>query len=407
MFATATAADADELTSIALSDTDGRQTTACVVLGWLHFFRCACLATAARQAQMARALTFLAPVADNPAVLLDPLRSLIGPTANATAQEQVGTDMLRAVLETPDPYLVGAGITLMAAAVAATADDDPRAGNRIAMVIMGHQWRYQRTHRADDLERTIETGERAIRILRADHPDFAGILSNLGVAHQARYKRTGGIPDLTRSIELTETALAAHSADDPQRAVCLSNLADGYRHRSTRTGDLTDLGAAIDCAEQALVCTPAGQPEHADYLAKVGSVYFRRYERLGDVADLRRAIECAEQARTAAPEEHKPPTDLCVMYRERYQRFGDMADLHRAVESGELALAMVPEGDVRRAVPADMLNLACRHLYEASQDLAQLRRAIDYGRLAVATYPAGSLDDLFQGVSGRRRSAIV
>jgi len=392
LFATATTAEADEVASIASSGTDDRRTTACVVLGRLHFFRSTALAAAAKRAELAKALAFLAPLAGNPAVLPDPLRSLLGPTADATAQDQVGTDLLRAAFRTPDPDLLGAGITLMAAAVAATADDDPRAGARMAMLIVGHQWRYQRTHRADDLERTIETGERAMRVLGADHPEFAGILSNLGVAHRARYTRTGAMPDLTRSIELTATALAAHSADDPRRAACLSNLADGYRDRSSRTGDLADLGAAVDCAEQALACTPAGHPDHAGYLAKVGAVCFRRYERLGDVADLRRAIESEERARTAEPSLHRPPADLCVMYRERYQRFGDVADLHRAIESGEHALAMLPEDDVRRAGPASMLNLACRHLYEATEDLAHLRRAIGYGRLAVATYQAGSLD---------------
>ncbi|WP_254896764.1 CHAT domain-containing protein [Amycolatopsis sp. Hca4] len=172
----------------------------------------------------------------------------------------------------------------------------------------------------------------------------------------------------------------------------MSNLADGYRDRSFRTGDLADLAAAVDCAEQALACTPGGHPDHAGYLARVGAVYFRRYERLGDVADLRRAIESEERARTADPDLHRPPTDLCVLYRERYQRFGKVADLHRAIESGEQALAMLPGDDVRRAVPASMLNLACRHLYEATEDLAHLRRAIGYGRLAVATYETGSLD---------------
>ncbi|MGW3961515.1 CHAT domain-containing protein [Amycolatopsis sp. NPDC005003] len=393
LFSRAITADADEVTSIASSGTDDEQSTAArVVLGRLHFFRAAALAEEAKHAELARALTFLAPLSGNPAVLPDPLRALLGPTADATAQDAVGTDLLRAAFRTPDPYLLGAGITLMAAAVAATADDDPRAGARMAMLVVGHQWRYQRTHRADDLERTIETGERAMRVLGADHPEFAGILSNLGVAHRARYTRTGAMPDLTRSIELTATALAAHAADDPRRAVCLANLADGYRDRSSRTGDLADLGAAIDCAEQALACTPAGHPDHAGYLAKVGAACFRRYERLGDVADLRRAIESEERARAADPDLHRPPADLCVMYRERYQRFGDVADLHRAIESGEQALAMLPEHDVRRAAPASMLNLACRHLYEATEDLAHLRRAIGYGRLAVATYQAGSLD---------------
>jgi hypothetical protein len=279
LFASATTAEADEVASIASSGTDDRRTTACVVLGRLHFFRSTALAAAAKRAELAKALTFLAPLAGNPAVLPDPLRSLLGPAADATAQDQVGTDLLRAAFRTPDPDLLGAGITLLAAAVAGTADDDPRAGARMAMLIVGHQWRYQRTHRADDLERTIETGERAMRVLGADHPEFAGILSNLGVAHRARYTRTGAMPDLTRSIELTATALAAHSADDPRRAVCLSNLADGFRDRSSRTGDLADLGAAVDCAEQALACTPAGHPDHAGYLARVGAVCFRRNER--------------------------------------------------------------------------------------------------------------------------------
>lgn len=391
LFASATAADADELTSIALSDTDNRRPTACLVLGWLYFFRCAVLTTDAKHAELARALTFLIPVAGNPALLPEPLRELIGPAADPNAQDSVGTDLMRAFLRTPDPYLVGAAITLLSAAVAATADDDSRVGGRIAMVIMAHQWRYQRTQRADDLEGTIAVGERAIRIVRADHPDFAGILSNLGVAHRARFRRAGALPDLNRSIELTTTAVAAHSADDPGRALCLANLAESHLDRWNRTGDLADVAAAIDCAEQALARTPVGHPDHAGNLARLGSVHFGRYERFGDVADLRRAIELAEQARTAEPELDRPLANLCVMYRERYQRLGDVADLHRAVEAGERALAVLPDDDVSRAVPASMLNLACRRLYEATGDLAPLRRAIDYGWLAVAASPPGSL----------------
>lgn len=393
LFATAATVDAEALTPIALSDTDDGRASACLVLGWLHFFRYAALGQEAGDAQhreLARALTFLACLAGNPDALPNPLLALLGPAANAADQSRIGSELLGAYLRSPDPYLLDAGIMVMAAAVAATADDDPRVGSRIAMLIVGHQWRHQRTEHADDLERSIQVGERAIRILPAGHPELAGILSNLGVAHRARYECTWALPDLTRSIELTATALTAYAADDPRHAVCLSNLAHGYHHRSLRTGDRADMGAAIDCSERALACIPDGHPEHADYLAGVGAMYFHRYERFGDVPDLQHAIELQERAHTAKPDVPGPSANLCVMYRERHERLGDVTDLRSAVEAGERALAMLPGDDVRRAVPASMLNLACRHLYEATEEPAHLLRAIDYGRQAVAAHPAGS-----------------
>lgn len=392
LFATETTADADDLTPLALSDTDARRADACLVLGWLYFFRWSALATDTRNAELARTIAFFGRVADNPAAVPEPLRALIGPMADATVQDRVGSDLLRAASRTPDPYLIDAGILLLGAAVAATTSDNSRVGTRIAMLLIGHQWRYRRTRHLDDLKRAIETGEHAIRVLPADHPELPGILTNLGVAYQARYGRAEAMPDLARSIELTTKALTLFSADDPQRAACLSNLADTYAERSARTGDVADLNTAIDYAKRALALAPAGTPEHAGCLSEVGAIYFRRYERLGDVADLHRAIDFEERAHAMGPDLPKPLTDLCVMYRERYQRLGEVADVRRAIESGEQALAMLPDGDARRTVPASMLNLAYRYLHEATQEPAQLRRAIDYGRLAVATSPAGSPD---------------
>ncbi|MFK0249162.1 CHAT domain-containing protein [Amycolatopsis azurea] len=389
LFTTEVTADAAEVTPIALSGNDDQWAAACQVLGWWRFFRCSVLGTDDKYAELAKALVFFTRLADRPAALPEPVRALIGPAAEANAQAEMGRDLLLAGSRSPDPELLDAGIMLLSAATDA---GDPQAGSRIALLIVGLQWRYRRTRRMDDLERTIETGERAIRVLPTGHPERAGILSNLGVAYRSRHGRTDATADLTRSIELTTAAVTSSPGDAPLRAAGLANLADTYCDRSIRTGDVGDLGTAIDHAEQALALTASGDPDHASCLARVGSIRFRRYERLGDVADLRQAIDFEERALAAEPDLFKPSTDLCVMYRERYQRLGDVGDLRRAVESGERALASLPGDDARRAIPASMLNLACRHLYEATRDLAQLRRAIGYGRQAAAASPAGSPD---------------
>lgn len=395
LFTSAAVADADELAPLSLSpgadadaDADLRA-SACRLLGRWYFLRCTVAPSDTKQAELARSVTFLAAVAGDPAAIPDPLRVLLGPTASAAAQENTAGDLLRAAQHDADPYLLGAGIELMRAAAAD--DGDPRAGNRMAMLIVACQWRYRRTGRAEDLALAIETGERAIRVCGADHPELPGMLSNLGLAHRSRYERTGSVPDLTRSIDLTRTALAAYATGDPNRAVCLSNLGLCHLDRFASTGDLADLRAGIDCAEQALASTPDGHPGRARLMASLGAAYFRRYERTGQVDDLYNAISLAERAHTADPELPKPLSDLCVTYRERYQRLGDVTDLHRAVEAGERAFAAIPDGDPRGAAPASMLNLAYRYRYEALGDLTDLRRGIEYGRLAVTASPAGSL----------------
>lgn len=397
LFAAAATAEAGELALVALparagespAGDEGWRASACRLLGWWHFFRGAALPSDARQPELARAVLFLAEVAEDPAAVPDPMRAVLGPTANPTAQDNLGSELLRAAQRGTDRHLIDAGIILMRAAVAATADADPRLRYRLATLCIAYQWRYRRTDRGADLDSAIEIGERAVAISSADDPDFAGTRSNLAVGYRDRFERSGSLSDMARSTDLGREALAAVPADDPNRGGYLSNLGIGYLSRYRRTGDVGDLHEAIEFAEQAVACTPPGHPDHADYLTKLGAAYFRRYERTGQLADLQRAIESCERSltdermRTTVGDGHprrvKPLTDLCVGYRERYQRTGDVADLHRAIESGERAYAALSEDDPRRATPASNLNLAYRHRYERTGDPADLQRAIDFG----------------------------
>jgi uncharacterized coiled-coil protein SlyX len=93
--------------------------------------------------------------------------------------------------------------------------------------------RYRSTGDVSDLESALAMYERALATLEAtlgpEHPQVAGILSNLAGVTMERYRSTGDVSDLESALAMYERALATLEAtlgpEDPQVALMRSNVA--------------------------------------------------------------------------------------------------------------------------------------------------------------------------------------
>ncbi|WP_169334541.1 tetratricopeptide repeat protein, partial [Nocardia asiatica] len=211
-------------------------------LGWLHFCRHDALPADRNLPELARAIVFLGALAQYLEAIPEPLRVVLGVSAEASAQADLATRMLSHAETTTDPVLIHASISLLTAALAATP--------------AGH------------------------------HPDQARFLSNLGNAYQARFEHGGAIADLDRAIEAGKQAVATTSDDSPTRAGRLSNLGIAYWVRFEHGGAIADLDRAIEAARQAVATTTDGHLNRARFLCGLGNGYRARFEHGGVVADL-------------------------------------------------------------------------------------------------------------------------
>ena len=242
------------------------------------------------------------------------------------------------------------------------------------------------------LDAAIDLLGLAVAAIPPDDPDFAAILSNLGIARQERFGRAGNQDDLDAAIDTLRQAVAATPAGDPRRGGILSNLGRALRERYGRAGNQDDLDAAIDAYRQAAAVGPAGDPGRAGYLSDLGADLLRRFVRTGDLADLDAAIEALRQALEVSPAGHPGRiamlSNLGGSLKERFERAGNLADLDAAVDLLRQVAAATPAGDPDRAMVLSNLGMAVQARSERLGERADLDAAVDLYRQAVAAAPA-------------------
>ncbi|MGX6747264.1 CHAT domain-containing protein [Streptomyces xantholiticus] len=370
-------------------DENQRLAVARHAMEWLHLFRYAALPTGPDNPELARAIIFFQPLADNPDMIPEALEVLVGPTADADTQADVAADLLNHAMNVTDAPLLDAGISLLAAAVAGTLEDNPERGRYLSELSLALRERYERSGVLDDLEQAVILGEQAVGVTPDGDPNRAGRLSNLGNRYRQRYQRTGVLDDLERAVEVGQRAVEAPSDDPSDRAMYLSNLGLAYQERYARSGVRDDLERAIALGEQAAAATTDGHS--APYLSNLGLAYQQRYQRTGVLDDLERAVEVGQRAVEAPSDD---PSDramylsnLGLAYQQRYQRTGVLDDLERAVEVGEQAVEAVPEPHLNREKYVVNLGLAYLERYVRSGVLDDLEQAIALGEQTVAAIP--------------------
>ncbi|MCQ6244673.1 CHAT domain-containing protein [Streptomyces malaysiensis] len=281
---------------------------ACRAIGWLHYHRFNVSPGDAALVDLAKAAFFLSSVAEDPDLVPERMRTLIGPTAVVETRAGLAGSFLTRASETGDLALLNATIDILMLFIADTAHDRVERATMLSDLGIAFQVRHSLTGQFDDVMRAIDVGEPAVAAIPPDHPERARCLSDLSLAYGAWCRRSGLAEHGDRAIELGEASVAAASADDVDRPRFVSNLGHAYTARFERTKTVADVDRAAELLEQALVATPADHPQRAALFANLSSDYRARHAHTGSPEDRERAIAAAEQAVAAAPANHPERT---------------------------------------------------------------------------------------------------
>jgi tetratricopeptide (TPR) repeat protein len=380
------------------------------VIGTLHFLRYA--ASAPQDiAELARAIVFLAPLADDPVSIPPELHQVLGSQADVAVQATLGTVLVSHASTGADPVLLEAAVLLFGFAVAATPDDHPYRGPTLYNLGEASLQRFYRTGAPGELDRAVDAGEQAIATVRDDDPNLAMYLNNLGLIYRERHQHAGAREDLERAVNAGEQAVAAADGDDPHQAMYLTNLGLAYHERFEVEGTVADLQRAVEIGEQAVAAASQADPNRGAYLSNASIAYRQRFLTNGTLDDLERAVDLAERAVAATPHDNPKRSahlsNLGVTYRERYKRLGMPADLERVIEVGEQAVAATPEAHPDRSAPLANLGLAYHERYARTGTVADLDRAIDLAEKSIAEtssdhlYRVGLMTNLGSGYAER------
>lgn len=356
--------------------------SACSTLGLFH-----CRRYDARGDLVDLAKAVVCFVADDHS-LVTPLDRLIGPAADPEEQARLGAQLLEASSPNDEDALLDASVFLLAAS-----REDP------SSLCLAYRLRYERTASADDLDRAIETGEKAATL--APGPD---LWMQLAEAYELRHAARSDPTDLRRMIELFEHALQVD-----ERAH--TKLGTAYLLRYEQTGDVEALEKAVRHGEQGADPIPLSAALLRSFkrrnslpdlvkaaalvaedklseanLAGVISVLLTKYEYCGDQSDLGRAVRLGDQVFATLRDDHqRRPEILRAISQALHQRYlttGTEADLNRATTLARWAFhALSPRQPHFAEVAA---NLATIHLslYARTGVLAELDRAVELAETA-------------------------
>ncbi|MCX4091390.1 CHAT domain-containing protein [Nocardia sp. alder85J] len=364
------------------------------VLGWLYACRFSVTSGDAGLSELARAVIYLEASADDPGMIPESLRAVLGASAQPGDQVTVAARMLqRAGAGSDHVALLQAGVILFGAASAALPGDHPHRAAYLSNLGIAHMRLFERTGAPADADRAIEILEQSVAITPANHPNRMGYLLNLGATYLRRFDAGGAMADADRAIELGRQVVAAIPLRNPDRAPALSNLAGAYRARFRRSGETTDLNGMIATDEQMVGATPFRDPGRPRLLSILGAEYRERFHRDAAAIDLDRSIEALKEAVATAspgdPDRASYLSDLGGGYGARFDRDRLAVDLDRAVDVLTQAVAATPPG--HSGYPAYLSNLgnAHRRRFEQTGAPVDLDQAIEIGGRAVTAMPSG------------------
>ncbi|MEV5714740.1 CHAT domain-containing protein [Amycolatopsis mediterranei] len=313
---------------------------------------------------LAKAVVCLEFVAGDHRNVPDGLAAVVGRFTDPEEQARVGATLLTASLADPEEALLDAGIQLV------TLSEQERP-DLLSGLCLAHRRRHERSGSAGDLERAIESGERAAALA----PD-ADTYLHLAEAYRCRYALHSDSADLRRLIDLLEPV-----AGEDERVP--AKLATAYRLLYDRTGE----GAALDQA--------VAHGERGANAVESSVTLLRRFRRDSSLPDLLRAAALAAGERVVDTEY---AAEVAAVFLAKHEYGGERADLERAVRLGEQALATLRDDDPRRPEILRMAAVAFHRRYLSAGAEPDLERATTLARWAHGGFPPHR--------PGRARSAV-
>ncbi|MEU9351224.1 CHAT domain-containing protein [Streptomyces griseoloalbus] len=314
-------------------------------------------------------------------------------------------------LRTGDRQALDQAIALYRRLLASAAPDTVRTAVRAANLMVALQARYQLLRRPDDVEALVDLGrERA-----ACEPVRPQDVRLLGLAYQQRFALHGRPDDLDRAVETFDRA-ARLPQDAESAAQSLGALAEvlhlrhkiaadrgaaraGIRPPGPRAGDTaapvpTDLLRATDAQRRALDVLPGGSDDRPGYLSNLAVMRHDAYLLDGDLGALREAVDLWHAALGAVP--RGEPARLLVLrnlaqtLRQWYENAPEEAHRSEMLRIHRMALAECPHGHPDRAELLAGLGIALRLAAEATDESTLLEESAALLREALTVSRPGT-----------------
>ncbi|MEV6880380.1 CHAT domain-containing protein [Streptomyces sp. NPDC051135] len=322
-------------------------------------------------------------------------------------------------LRTGDPQVLDQAIALyreLLARAAPTAPATARAAALAANLMVALQRRYQLLRRPDDVEALVDLG----RERTARDPVRPQDVRLLGLAYQQRFALYGRPEDLDRAVETFDRA-ARLPQEAETAAQSLGALAEvlhtrhriavdrgaapsglgtpGPRAAGPPPGDTavpppTDLLRATDAQRRALHVLPDASGERPGYLSNLAAMRHDAYRFDGDPGALREALDLWHAVLDALP--HGEPARLLVLrnltqvLRDWHEQAPEEAHRSEMLRIHRAALAECPPGHQDRAELLAGLGVALRLAAEATDEPASLEESAALLREALPLFRPGT-----------------
>ncbi len=254
--------------------------------------------------------------------------------------------------------------------------------------------RFLHSKRTKDLEECISFHRHALALRPTGHPDRSQSLLNLANAYWTYFEHRGDLGDLDEAVRLDREALELRPPGHPNRVAALNSLATDLGSRFSRTGSIADLNQAIDLQREVLQVSPRNYPDRDVALHNLASYLFLRYNVSHQLDDLETAIHLAEEELVSVldrpPEFHLMLQILAELYLAHF--FQDSEDpryLKDAIRSYRRCLEYLPDICSHRANAQTRLAYALTMHFRRGKEVADISEAIELLSQALAMYPAG------------------
>ncbi|KAJ7476438.1 CHAT domain-containing protein [Mycena latifolia] len=195
--------------------------------------------------------------------------------------------------------------------------------------------RFKRFGTLQDINRSVEMLENAVRPTPDGHPDKPGRLNNLGNSLLGRFEQLDDLSDLNKSTMMFKDAVRLTPDGHLDKPGRLNNLGNSLLGRFERLSDLSDLNNSIMMFEDAVQLTPDGHPDKPVMLSNLGNSHLVCFKWLDDLSDLNKSIMMFEDAVRLTPDGHprKPVmlNNLGNPLFRRFERLGDLSDLNKSI----------------------------------------------------------------------------
>ena len=203
--------------------------------------------------------------------------------------------------------------------------------------------RYEKKHRANDLDEIISTDVHLLRGIHAyssNLKDHVMRLGYLAVTLDMRKKVTLSLADNARAMYFRRLAINLLLDEPDLKAVLQSQMALNLLTKADEKGDSNLMDEACRLAHTALASNTqtTGVP-YKEQLDTLANVLRQRYLLKGDPEDLERSIALLEEEQQiTSGDDLGTMHNLSYSLSLRYQRFGRVDDLNRAIELGFKAM---------------------------------------------------------------------